>query len=74
MAGKHTGPRDWVQNEQEWFAWFFATKGITGLPIRGRRHKPAAEAVIRAEYHRWNASTERTHARKEQHAHPVNPT
>lgn len=59
--GKHTGPRDWLQNESEWIAWYLADKGIPREDhLRGRHHKTCAPAIIRAEYNRWNQSAERT--------------
>lgn len=62
MAGKHTGPRDWLQNESEWIAWHLATKGVVAqIPLTGRHHLTCAPAIIRAHYNRWNASTERQH-------------
>lgn len=64
MAGKHTGPMRDRTVALEGAAWWFATVDIH-MPLVGRHHKTCAPAIIRAEYHRWNASTERTHARKE---------
>lgn len=62
MAGKHSLPH--VHTAEEDRAWAYANFGIE-TPLRGRHHKTCAPAIIRAEYHRWNQSTERTHARKE---------
>lgn len=62
MAGKHTGPRDW---QAELRAWWFAEQDAE-TPLVGRHHLTCAPAIIRAQYNRWNASTERQHTRKEE--------
>lgn len=69
--GKHTGPRNVLAEN---LAYVIAELGHPD-PLRGRHHKTCAPAIIRAHYNRWLNSTEQQHlTRKEQHAHPVNPT
>ena len=60
MAGKHTGPRSWSQDEEEWVAWFVASTGGPSI-LRGRHHLTCAPAIVKAHYNRWNQSTERQH-------------
>lgn len=60
--GKHAGPLD---IPREFASWWFATEDWPE-PLRGRHHVTCAPAIIRAHYQRWNASTERTHTRKEE--------
>lgn len=62
--GKHTGPQSQAQTRAEAHQWELAVAGITP-PLRGRHHLTCAPAIIRAHYHRWLASTEQTHIRKE---------
>ncbi len=66
MAGKHTR-LPYVHTAEEDRAWTYAHFGIE-VPLRGRRHLTCAPAIVKAQYNRWNQSTERQHTRKEQHA------
>lgn len=65
MAGKHTR-LPYVHTAEEDHAWHCAHFGIE-TPLRGRHHLTCAPAIVKAHYHRWNASTERTYTRKEGH-------
>lgn len=63
--GKHTGPESNVWAEI--VAYEHAVRGLSpALPLTGRHHLTCAPAIVKAQYHRWNASTERTHTRKEE--------